>query len=121
MRFRLSRFFSPRRMPSPPVLTREVSLGPRRCNVAVVRRFVVPLAAPALVLALAAPALGVVYGSDDRVDVSQASDATLRALATSSAMPLVGRSAAEVQITMGSRPIMATASKSVEGLKPSVE
>ena len=76
-------------MPSPPVLPREVSLGPRRCNVAVVRRFVVPLAAPALVLALAAPALGVVYGSDDRVDVSQASDATLRALATSSTAALI--------------------------------
>ena len=54
-----------------------------------VRRFVVPLSASALVLALAAPALGVVYGSDDRVDVSQESDAALRALATRSTAALV--------------------------------
>ncbi len=73
------------------------------------RRFVVPLAVCGLAFALAAPAWGVVYGNDDRVDVSQETDPALRGLATRSTAALVEpwnlRFAADGTVTVEAAPL----------------
>jgi hypothetical protein len=74
-----------------------------------VTRLVRALGASALLLALAAPAWAVVYGTDGRIDVSQEPDAALRALAVGSTAALIQpwnlRFAADDTVTVEAAPL----------------